>query len=84
MDILERVVLLIMQCAITAVMIIVHAKLCVGRTTAGREKAEETIAFVLKKAYTHGGKTAVSNRIEQLVIEGMITSESGARSSCNR
>ena len=75
MDKLERVVLLIMQCAMTAVMIVVCAKLCVGCTTVSKEKAEETIAFVLKEAYTHGGKSAVSNRIEQLVVEGKITSD---------
>ena len=48
MDKLGRVVLLIMQCVMTAVMIVVCAKLCVGYTTVSKGKAEETITFVLK------------------------------------
>lgn len=72
MDKLDKVVWLIMQCAMTAVMIVICMKLCVGCTTTSKAKVDETVAFVLKEAYTHGGKTAVSNRIEQLVVEGKI------------
>ena len=75
MDKLERIVWLVTQCALTLVMITFCVKLCAGCTSTGKAKVEETISFVLKEAYVNGGKTAVSNRIEGLVIDGKITAE---------
>jgi hypothetical protein len=56
-------------------MIAFCVKLCTGCTSTGKAKIDETVAFVLKEAYAHGGKTAVSNRIEQLVVDGKITAD---------
>ena len=37
------------------------------------------IAAALKDAYRYGGSTAVSNRIEQLVVEGKVAEEQAAQ-----
>ena len=75
MDKFERIMWIVSQVTLTLMTVIICLKLCVGCTTAGKEKLEDTISFVLKEAYANGGKVAVSNRIEQLVVDGKITAD---------
>lgn len=56
-------------------------KLCTGCTyvKAIREEAKPAVVTALKDAYALGGATAVSNRIEQLVVDGKVSPEQAAR-----
>lgn len=47
---------------------------CVNQAT-----AKSVVSAALKDAYALGGATAVSNRIERLVVEGKITEEQAAQ-----
>ena len=44
-----------------------------------RTEARPAVLFVLKEAYACGGAAAVSNRIEQLVVDGKVTPEQAAQ-----
>jgi len=43
------------------------------------EDAKPALAVALKDAYALGGATAVSNKIEQLVVDGKVTPEQAAQ-----
>jgi len=44
-----------------------------------RTEARPAVLFVLKEAYACGGAAAVSNRIEQLVVDGKVTPAQAAQ-----
>ena len=50
----------------------------VGGCASTRVTAKTAVAAALKDAYALGGSTAVSNRIEKLVVDGKITVEQAA------
>ena len=54
---------------------VIASNLCAGcaQLKAVETEARPAVLFVLKEAYACGGAEAVSNRIEQLVIDGKIT-----------
>ena len=70
MDTIERIIQLTLQAAIAFVAVFFCVRLCTGcvlvKTVAPKEKIVETI----KTAYAEGGREAVSNRIEKLVVSG--------------
>jgi len=68
--------LLLAACAATFCL-----RLCTGCTylKAVHEEAKPAIALVLKDAYALGGATAVSNKIEQLVVDGKVTPAQAAQ-----
>lgn len=59
---------------------VLTAKFCTGCASleTARTEARPAVLFVLKEAYACGGATAVSNRIERLVIDGKVTPEQAA------
>jgi len=56
-------------------------KLCTGCTylKTVHEEAKPALALALKDAYALGGATAVSNKIEQLVVDGKVTPAQAAQ-----
>ena len=52
---------------------------CRGTKNEGAASVKAQIGTVLQLAYENGGKAAVSNRIEQLVVEGKLTDEQAVR-----
>jgi len=56
-------------------------KLCTGCAylKAVHEEAKPALAVVLKDAYALGGATAVSNKIEQLAVDGKVTPAQAAQ-----
>ena len=60
--------------------ILVMAVFCLlGCTATKRESVKTQLSAVLQLAYENGGKAAVSNRIEELVVEGKLSQEQASR-----
>lgn len=72
------------QVALQGILVILLSVVCVRLVTGctlvktAREDARPAVLFVLKEAYACGGAEAVSNRIEQLVVDGKVTPEQAA------
>lgn len=52
---------------------------CSAMKTEGVSSARTQLASVLQLAYDNGGRQAVSNRIEELVVEGKLSPEQATR-----
>ena len=78
MDKIERILWLVCHAALTVIAVVITVKLCAGCVSVKSESAKANISTVLRLAYENGGKVAVSNRIERLVLDGKITPEQGA------
>jgi hypothetical protein len=50
-----------------------------GCTATKRESVKTQLSAVLQLAYENGGKAAVSNRIEELVVEGKLSQEQASQ-----
>ena len=60
--------------------ILVMAVFCLlGCTATKRESVKTQLSAVLQLAYENGGKAAVSNRIEELVVEGKLSQEQASQ-----
>ena len=60
--------------------ILVMAVFCfLGCTATKRESVKTQLSAVLQLAYENGGKAALSNRIEELVVEGKLSQEQAAQ-----
>ena len=59
---------------------VIASNLCAGcaQLKTVETEARPAVLFVLKEAYACGGAEAVSNRIEQLVIDGKVTEAQAA------
>ena len=79
MDKIERILWLICHAALTVIAVVITVRLCTGCASVKSESAKTNISAVLRLAYENGGKVAVSNRIEQLVVDGKITPEQAAK-----
>lgn len=62
-----------------AVMVAVCILGCKATRDSGAAGVKTQIGTVLQLAYENGGKEAVSNRIERLVVEGKLSSEQAVR-----
>ena len=71
----------IMQLLLAACAAAFCLKLCTGCTylKAVHNEAKPALAVALKDAYALGGATAVSNKIEQLVVDGKVTPAQAAQ-----
>ena len=60
--------------------ILVMAVFCLlGCAATKRESVKTQLSAVLQLAYENGGKAAVSNRIEELVVEGKLSQEQASQ-----
>jgi len=72
MEKIEKFFWIVTQGAIAFLAVLLCVKLCTGCTFL-KTVGHSTVASALKTAYTEGGAVAVSNRIEQLVVDGKVT-----------
>lgn len=81
MKTLELCLRCIMQLLLAACAAAFCLKLCTGCTylKAAHNEVKPALAVALKDAYALGGATAVSNKIEQLVVDGKVTPAQAAQ-----
>ena len=79
MDKVERVIQIIIQGAVAFAAVVVCAKLCTGCALVERAVPKEKVAEAIRTAYAEGGRDAVSNRIEKLVVSGELSRKQADR-----
>ena len=70
MDTIERIIQLTLQAAIAFIVVFFCVRLCTGCTLIQKAAPKEKIVETIKTADAEGGREAVSNKIEKLVVSG--------------
>ena len=79
MEKLNEILKSVRELAVIALAAVLAANLAAGCASAERRATvKSVVSAALKDAYALGGATAVSNRIEQLALDGKITEEQAA------
>lgn len=73
MEKFERVIHLVIDVAVAAFMVILVGRMLTGCAIMKSERVKEKTIEVLKSSFAEGGQTAVSNKIEKLVLSGDIS-----------
>ena len=79
MDTIDKVCLAILHMTLAACVALLCVRLCTGCSLLEKASTKERIVSALRTAYEDGGKVAVSNKIEQLVVRGDLSSRQAER-----
>jgi len=63
----------VLLCAACAALLMIAARLVCGCASIGQTEQRRQLAAVIRTAYAAGGRAAVSNRIERLVVDGDVS-----------
>ena len=79
MDTLETITRSILNLLLAACMALLCVRLCTGCTIIRQLGQKANVTECLKTAYAEGGATAVSNKIESLVVSGDLSRKQADR-----
>ena len=75
MNTIERIVQIILQAAITFIVVLLGIRLVTGCAIIKTAVPKDKVVEAIKTAYAEGGRDAVSNRIERLVADGTLSAK---------
>lgn len=79
MNTVERIIQIVIQAAVAFGAVVLCARLCAGCALVERAVPKEKVAEAIRTAYAEGGRDAVSNRIERLVVAGELSRKQADR-----